>query len=693
MSLQVSYSKAAPPLSRMSIHTLGVKPKREYIYASNSFFKQITSSDGLHVNFVVSESHCRKNHGVRRQLTLSTFVHKQEHCTLTIGFCTRRNLSAFRAKYRARYTMLFEPRASTGEVDTSASSLDDEAQMLRPALSFMPSEAASPLKDNDAKATSASMCRTETVDQASAGEGALLLPELTKRQRKMVYKAEKQRVKLRKRNKRKEVKEKERERSEQEAREAALRKYARSAATLAVGALTWHLPHSAAVSDQGWHLVAIFLATTSGLILQPLPLGAVALLGLLTTLVTNTLTFSQAFGVFSSPVPWQAIAAFMFARGVQKSNLGNRAAYALVSKFGHTPLGLSYSLVVGEILVSLAVPSKSARAGGLFAPLIKSIAGSEPPQPGQASLGQFLTLSQYQTSASASALVLTGTPFSLLCTKLASDYISHDITWAGWLAASCAPVLVGVLLTPPLMQYMYPPPPTNPKDEQPAEMAAEKLAGLGRLSRDEGVVLGTLALTVTLWSVGDSLLGINNATTSLLGVGMLLLGDVLTWEDCLSEKNGWDCFMWFSIMITLAAGLDNLGVVQVLSSGVSEFASGIAMEWPEILLALLIVYTYSHYMFASAIAQVSLMYPAFLAVAISCGAPAYPSALAFAYASHLMSSLTHYSSANSPIFYNLGYCSLRTWWTAAFVSSLAQGTVWVVVGGLWWEVLGIWKEM
>lgn len=47
------------------------------------------------------------------------------------------------------------------------------------------------------------------------------------------------------------VKEKERERSEQEAREAALRKYARSAATLAVGALTWHLPHSAAVSDQG----------------------------------------------------------------------------------------------------------------------------------------------------------------------------------------------------------------------------------------------------------------------------------------------------------------------------------------------------------------------------------------------------------------------------------------------------------
>jgi hypothetical protein len=49
--------------------------------------------------------------------------------------------------------------------------------------------------------------------------------------------------------------------------------------------------------------------------------------------------------VFSNPLPWQTLAAFLFARGVRQSNLGNRAAYMLVAAFGRTPLSLSYSLV------------------------------------------------------------------------------------------------------------------------------------------------------------------------------------------------------------------------------------------------------------------------------------------------------------------------------------------------------------
>jgi len=91
--------------------------------------------------------------------------------------------------------------------------------------------------------------------------------------------------------------------------------------------------------------LVVFLTTTLGLVLRPLPLGATALLGLLTSVVLHTLTFAQAFGVFSNPLPWQTLSAFLFARGVKKSNLGNRAAYMLVAAFGRTPLSLSYSLV------------------------------------------------------------------------------------------------------------------------------------------------------------------------------------------------------------------------------------------------------------------------------------------------------------------------------------------------------------
>jgi hypothetical protein len=47
----------------------------------------------------------------------------------------------------------------------------------------------------------------------------------------------------------------------------------------------------------------------------------------------------------------------------------------MVSAFGKTTLGLTYSLVFGEALLSPAIPSVAARAGGIFFPLAKARAG------------------------------------------------------------------------------------------------------------------------------------------------------------------------------------------------------------------------------------------------------------------------------------------------------------------------------
>lgn len=42
-----------------------------------------------------------------------------------------------------------------------------------------------------------------------------------------------------------------------------------------------------------------------------------------------------------------------------------------VAAFGKTTLGLTYSLVLGEAVLSPAIPSVAARAGGIFFPLAK----------------------------------------------------------------------------------------------------------------------------------------------------------------------------------------------------------------------------------------------------------------------------------------------------------------------------------
>ena len=73
--------------------------------------------------------------------------------------------------------------------------------------------------------------------------------------------------------------------------------------SVGLGVLVWFLPAPTGVSAQAWHLLAIFVSTIVGIITTPLPLGAVAMLGLGAAMVTKTLTFKQAFLAFSNEIP------------------------------------------------------------------------------------------------------------------------------------------------------------------------------------------------------------------------------------------------------------------------------------------------------------------------------------------------------------------------------------------------------
>ena len=99
---------------------------------------------------------------------------------------------------------------------------------------------------------------------------------------------------------------------------------------------------------------------------------------------------------------------------------------------------------------------------------------------------------------------------------------------------------------------------------------------------------------------------------------------------------------------------------------------------------------YAHYGFASLTAHVTAMYPAFVAVAVAAGAPAFLAALSLAYLSNLCGGLTHYSTGTAPIYFGAGYVDQGTWWKLGFGASVVNMIIWVGVGGIWWKVLGLW---
>ncbi len=62
-----------------------------------------------------------------------------------------------------------------------------------------------------------------------------------------------------------------------------------------IGFLIWICPVPQGLSTQAWHLLAIFISTILGIIFKPLPMGAISFLSLVFLILSNTLTFDQAF--------------------------------------------------------------------------------------------------------------------------------------------------------------------------------------------------------------------------------------------------------------------------------------------------------------------------------------------------------------------------------------------------------------
>lgn len=268
-------------------------------------------------------------------------------------------------------------------------------------------------------------------------------------------------------------------------------------ACIATGVILWFVPVPSGVSKNAWQLLAIFLATIVGIITQPLPLGAVAVLGLGVSVLTKTLTFAAAFSGFGDPIPWLICLAFFFARGFIKTGLGNRIAYQFVYLFGSSSLGLGYSLVFSEALLAPAIPSVSARAGGIFLPIVKSLCGACGSNVGDGTenrLGAWLMLTCFQTSVISSAMFLTGMAANPLCATLTQNSINQTIGWLDWAKAGIVPGLVSLIVVPFILYVIYPP--TVKSSPDAPKLAREKLQNMGPMTANEKIMAGTLLITV-----------------------------------------------------------------------------------------------------------------------------------------------------------------------------------------------------
>jgi DASS family divalent anion:Na+ symporter len=455
---------------------------------------------------------------------------------------------------------------------------------------------------------------------------------------------------------------------------------------LIVGGAVWLWPHTG-FPAQSWGLLAVFATTVCALMTHPIASGAVVLLAMTASTQLGLVSIQDALLGFANTTVWLIVAAFLFARGIIQTRLGERIAYRIIRRFGGSPLRLGYSIVLADLAMAPMTPSNTARAGGILFPITLSVArafGSEP-GPTASLIGAFLMMTLYQGDLVVSAMFLTATAPNTLVAELARQSSGIELTWTRWAAAAFAPGVAALVVVPFLVYRLCPP---SLHDTRPAQrLAAEHLRAMGPVGRDERVMLAVFSTVLLLW-LSAAWHGVSPTSIAFLGLALLLVTGVLDWQDVLAERGAWDALVWFGGLVMLAGQLDKAGLPKAFASATAGFVG--AWPWWWALAALLVVYLYSHYAFASLAAHVTAMFPAFFAVAVGLGAPPLLAALTLGFFSSLNAAITHYGTGPAPIVFGAGYLTQGQWWRIGFLISLVHLAIWLPLGFLWWRVIGLW---
>lgn len=473
---------------------------------------------------------------------------------------------------------------------------------------------------------------------------------------------------------------------------------------IAIGVAIWFIPTPEGVSAQGWLMLAIFVATIAAIIGKAMPIGAVAIVAITVVAVSGVTSdnpgtaIRDALGSFNNSLIWLIAVAIMISRGLIKTGLGERIGYYSIALFGKRTLGIGYGLAISELVIAPVTPSNTARGGAIIHPIMLSIAksfGCTPDAGNTNKIGKYLALVNYHSNPITSAMFITATAPNPLTVKLIADATGSAITlsWTTWALAMLLPGLVAIAVMPLVIYLMYPPEIKSTPDA--VSFARERLDRLGKLTRQEGIMLGVFLLMLLLWAdapawiLGDAF-KLHSTTTAFVGLAILLVTGVLNWKDVLSEKSAWDTLVWFGALVMMATQLNKLGVIDWFSGAIQQGIVSTGLAWPASTAILVLVFLYSHYFFASTTAHITAMMGAFLVVGLGLGAPPMAFVLMMAATSSIMMTLTHYATGTSPVIFGSGYVGLGEWWKAGLVMSLVNLTLWVVVGGIWWKILGYW---
>ena len=147
---------------------------------------------------------------------------------------------------------------------------------------------------------------------------------------------------------------------------------AKIAFMIIVGLAIWFSTPPDGLKPMAWKYFSAYIVAILGIMLSPYnsPVVMLAVLGVYGLAIGPKTLLTG----YASTTTWQVFAAFMISVAFVSTGLGKRIAYLLIRLFGRTSLGLAYSLAFTDLTLGMAIPSTTARAGGVVFPIFNNVA-------------------------------------------------------------------------------------------------------------------------------------------------------------------------------------------------------------------------------------------------------------------------------------------------------------------------------
>lgn len=446
-----------------------------------------------------------------------------------------------------------------------------------------------------------------------------------------------------------------------------------------LGIILWFVPHPPEISTEAWHLFAVFITTIFSVIIGAANILVASVIGMVIVVLTGTIDPTTALSGFSNEIVLLIVMAFLIAKAVVKSGLGRRIALLLIQKFGNTTLGLGYSLIATDIIISPAFPSNTARTGLLF-PIIYSVSvvnGSDPEKGTRKKLGAYLMFASMYGIGLSSAMWLTAMAANPAGAAIAENY-GINIDFGTWVLASSLPTLVAAIVVPLILYRIFPP--TIKNTPEAPQLAKKELSKMGRMNKDEIITALVFGLLVIFWAL-SGVLNIDKTIIAFLGFGLLLATNVFRVKDIKGEGEALSTMIWFAILFIMSSELNNLKFMDYVGNIMANQIQHLNQHIAFVLIVL--VYILFHYLFVSQTAHMLALLGVFLGAGKSLGIDIAPLALMLLFATNYFSVITPQGSSCNILYISSGYITPKEVYKYGGILTFLSFLIYMVVGLPW----------